>query len=68
MYDVKSIFASKTVWGGIIALAASAGGIWGYSVSAADQAQLVELIAGVGSAIGGAIAIYGRIVATKKIA
>ena len=54
MYDVKSIFASKT--------------IWGYSISPADQAQIVELITGIGGAIGSVIAIYGRIVATKKIA
>lgn len=68
MYDVKSIFASKTIWGGIIALVASAAAIWGYSVTPADQAQIVELITGIGGAIGSVLAIYGRIVATKKIA
>ena len=68
MYDVKSIFASKTNWGGIIALIASAAAIWGYSITPADQAQIVELITGIGGAIGSVIAIYGRIVATKKIA
>ena len=68
MYDVKSIFASKTIWGGLLALAASAAAIWGYSISPADQAQIVELITGFGGAIGSVLAIYGRIVATKKIA
>jgi hypothetical protein len=68
MYDVKSIFASKTIWGGLLALAASAAAIWGYSITPADQAQIVELITGIGGAIGSVLAIYGRIVATKKIA
>jgi hypothetical protein len=68
MYDVKSFFASKTIWGGLIALIASAAAIWGYSITPADQAQIVELITGIGGAIGSAIAIYGRIVATRKIA
>ena len=68
MYDVKSFFASKTIWGGLIALVASAAAIWGYSITAADQAQIVELITGIGGSIGSVLAIYGRIVATKKIA
>ncbi|MCB1377968.1 MAG: hypothetical protein KDK89_06330 [Alphaproteobacteria bacterium] len=68
MYDVKSFFASKTIWGGFIALIASAAAIWGYSITPADQAQIVELITGIGGIIGGVLAIYGRIVATKKIA
>lgn len=68
MYDVKSIFASKTIWGGLIALIASAAAIWGYAITPADQAQIVELITGFGGIIGSVLAIYGRIVATKKIA
>jgi len=68
MYDVKSVFASRTIWGGIIALAASLAAIWGYAITPADQAQLVELITGIGGIIGSVLAIYGRIVATRKIA
>ena len=68
MYDVKSFFASKTIWGGLIALVASAAAIWGYAITPADQAQIVELITGIGGIIGSVLAIYGRIVATKKIA
>ena len=33
-----------------------------------DQAQIVELVTGIGGIIGSVMAIYGRIVATKKIA
>ena len=68
MYDVKSVFASRTIWGGIIALVASLAGIWGYAITPADQAQIVELITGIGGIIGSVLAIYGRIVATRKIA
>ncbi|MCB1378824.1 MAG: hypothetical protein KDK89_10730 [Alphaproteobacteria bacterium] len=68
MYDVKSFFASKTIWGGLIALVASAAAIWGYSITPADQAQIVELITGIGGIVGSVLAIYGRIVATRKIA
>ncbi len=68
MYDVKSFFASKTIWGGFIALVASAAAIWGYAITPADQAQIVELITGIGGTLGAITAIYGRIVATKKIA
>lgn len=68
MYDVKSFFASKTIWGGLIALIASASAIWGYAITPADQAQIVELVTSIGGIIGSVLAIYGRIVATKKIA
>ena len=37
-------------------------------ITPADQAQIVELIIGIGGIIGSVLAIYGRIVATKKIA
>jgi len=66
-YDTKGIFASKTVWGGIVALLAGGAAIFGYSVSEIDQASLTEAIAGIASAVGGIIAIYGRVTATKAI-
>ena len=63
----KSAFGSKTIWGGRIALVASLAAVWGYAITPADQAQIVELITGIGGIIGSVLAIYGRIVATKKI-
>lgn len=67
MNDFKNILASKTVWGGLIAVAAGLAGIFGYTIGAEDQVAIVEAVTAIGSAIGGAIAIYGRIKATKKI-
>lgn len=67
MEDVKSWLASRAVWGGIIAVLSALAGLFGYTVAETDQVALVEAIAGIGAAVGGVIAIWGRIKATKKI-
>lgn len=67
MNDFKSILASKTIWGGAVALVAGLAGLFGFTIGADDQALLVEAITAAASAIGGAVAIFGRVVATKRI-
>jgi hypothetical protein len=67
MDDTKSIFASKTFWGGAIAVGAGIAGLLGYAVSADDQAKLVQLIDDAAVIAGGLVAIWGRITATKRI-
>ncbi len=67
MNDFKSIFASKTFWGGAIALLAGVLGFFGYSLLPDDQAVLVEGGSAAAAAIGGLVAIIGRIKASKKI-
>lgn len=67
MYDTKSIWASTTVWGGIVALLAGIAAIFGVTISEADQSILTEALLGISSALGGIIAIWGRIRATKQI-
>ncbi len=67
MTDVKSLFASKTIWGAVIALLAGGLSLLGYQLAPADQAELVNLASGLGAALGGAVAIYGRVVASKRI-
>lgn len=67
MEDFKGMFASKTVWGGIVALLAGVLGLLGYTVNAADQATLIEMATAVAASVGGVIAIYGRVKASKKI-
>jgi hypothetical protein len=66
-YKTKTLFASKTVWGGIIALLAGVAGIFGYSIQPEDQVAAIEVGTALASALGGGVAIYGRIKATKKI-
>lgn len=67
MEDFKNIFASRTVWGAIIAIIAGIVGIFGYSIGAEDQANLVEIGFSAASTVGGVIAIFGRVKASKKI-
>ena len=65
--EFKSPLASMGVWGGLIAVLAGLGSLLGYTISAADQASIIDLIEGLVAVIGGAVAIYGRIRATKRI-
>jgi len=67
MDGMKDILMSKGVWGGIIAMAAGLLGLLGYRVVPADAELLVEALVGVAAAVGGIIAIVGRVVASKKI-
>jgi uncharacterized membrane protein len=65
--ETKSLLVSKTFWGAIIAIVASLAGFAGYTFGANDQQAVVEIITTVGTAIGGLLAIFGRIKATKPI-
>lgn len=67
MPDTKSLLASRTVWGALLAILASGLGLLGYTVTPADQVEAVAIGTSLVSAIGGAIALYGRIKATKRI-
>ena len=67
MDGIKSILASRTFWGALVAIAAGVLGIFGYSFGTEDQTQIVEYVAGFGGVVGGVIAVWGRIVASKKI-
>jgi hypothetical protein len=67
MNEFKALTESKTFWGAIVALAGSALTLGHYTLTPADAAQAVDLLSGMAGAVGGLIAIYGRVVATKKI-
>ncbi|GAD55505.1 hypothetical protein [Limimaricola cinnabarinus] len=67
MTDYKSVFASKTVWAGIVVVLATIAQFFGYEISAADQASIVVILTQAVTLIGGIVAIYGRITATRKI-
>jgi hypothetical protein len=67
MSDVKTLFASKTFWGALVAVLAGALSLFGYQLGAADQAELINALSGIAAAAGGLLAIYGRIVASKRI-
>lgn len=67
MNDAKSLIASKTFWGALIAGSASILGLWGKELSPADQSQLVELGSALVGALGALLAIVGRVTATRTI-
>lgn len=67
MNDIKNWWQSKTIWGGIITVLAVALGAFGYTLSGDDQIALVEIVSTIGGAIGGLLAIYGRVKASKAV-
>jgi len=63
----KEWYKSKTVWGGIIAVGAAIAGAFGISLDVATQYQISDyIVVGVG-AVGGLLAIYGRVKAEQSI-
>jgi uncharacterized membrane protein len=63
----KKWYESRGVIGGVIVLAATVGGFFGYTVSAEEQNLLVELILALVTAAGGIVGICGRVRANKQI-
>ncbi|HBE45738.1 MAG TPA: hypothetical protein DDW17_09955 [Deltaproteobacteria bacterium] len=61
--ETKGLLTSKTIWGAIIAIAATALKIAGYDIGGDTEGFVNDIIA----LLGSAIAIYGRIKAVKKI-
>lgn len=68
MDDTKTWYQSKTVWGGLIAIFASLMQVRGYQVPFHEQLGLTDALASAGSAVGGLLAIYGRLKASQPIA
>ncbi len=69
MDQTKPWYASKAVWGGLVAVAAPvASYALHVTIGAGDQATLVDALAGIGSGVGGLLAVYGRVTATRAIA
>lgn len=67
--EIKSLFASKTVWGVVIAALPTVLAVFGYKVSdvAAFTAGADQLVDGIITLVGSALAIYGRLKATASL-
>lgn len=63
----KNWWQSKAVWGGIIAFLAGIAGLFGIVVPEAVQGDLTTHVTALAGAIGGLIAVYGRIKAERKL-
>lgn len=67
MNDTKQWYQSKTVWGALIAIAASLLQAGGVDLDVAGQDQLADNLVAISGAVGGLIAIYGRLKAEKRL-
>lgn len=55
----KPWYKQKAVWGGIIALLAAVGGVFGYAIAPELQGELAEHAVAIATAVGGVLAIIG---------
>lgn len=67
MDNIKSFLASKTIWGAVIAVLPAVAGLFGYTVTGGDATDAAGHANAIVTAIGGLLAIYGRVTATKRI-
>ncbi len=67
MIEMKPWYQSKTVWGGLIALSAPLLKFAGVDLAADAQGQLTDALVTLAGAVGGVLAIYGRMSATTAI-
>ncbi|WP_454848759.1 hypothetical protein [Rhizobium binxianense] len=68
MDDVKHWYSSKTIWGALISVGASLAQAVGIDIGAAEQAQIADSLVAIVGAVGGLLAIYGRLTANSAIA
>lgn len=67
MYDLKNWYHSKTIWGALVAVGASALKVAGIDIPAGDQGTVVDSLVNIAGAVGGLLAVYGRLTATSAI-
>lgn len=63
----KGWYLSRTVWGGVLAVAASVLNLAGIEISGADQAELADRVTALLAAAGGIVAIAGRLAASRRL-
>jgi hypothetical protein len=67
MYDLKNWYHSKTIWGALVAIGASVLKATGIDIAAGDQGAIVDSLVNIAGAVGGLLAVYGRLTATSVI-
>ena len=65
--ETKVWYLSRTVWGGILAIAASVLNLAGIEISGADQAELADKMTALMAAAGGIFAVAGRLAASRRL-
>lgn len=67
MENFKGVFESKGVWVGIVTLLSGVAGMFGYVIDGDLQNNIVGVALALVAAVGGALGVYSRIVATKQL-
>ncbi|SIR15570.1 hypothetical protein SAMN05880582_10752 [Rhizobium sp. RU20A] len=67
MIDMKNWYESKAVWGGIVAVGASLAGLFGVNLPEGTAHDVTEALTAIAGAVGGLIAVYGRLSADKRL-
>ena len=67
MEETKKWYGSRAVWGGIIVVAVAVLNACGVSVDETTQGSLTKSISDIITALGGLLAIWGRLTASKPI-
>jgi len=67
MTDIKPWWLSKTLCGAALAILSSALGLAGFDLGDADREALIEVLTSLGAALGGLVAIIGRLAAKHRI-
>lgn len=67
MDETKQWYLSKTVWGALIAILASLLPAMGMEIDGDAQSRLADDLVSLAGAIGGLVAIYGRLTAEKRL-
>lgn len=67
MDDTKAWYLSRTVWGGLVAVAASLLQAAGVTIDGTVQGSIADDLVALAGAIGGLVAIYGRIAAERRL-
>ncbi|WLR93669.1 hypothetical protein [Shinella zoogloeoides] len=67
MNDVKAWYKSRTVWGALIAISASLAHAAGVEVTTGEEGELADLIVAAVGAVGGLVALIGRISARRRV-
>lgn len=63
----KSMLASRTIWGALVAGGGTLLNLFGYTLEPTDQVILVNTMGEMMTIGGSLVAIWGRVAATKQI-
>jgi len=67
MIEEKTWFQSRTIWGSLVAVAASVMSLFGIQLDEMAQLEIADTFVQLSGVIGAVFAIYGRLDATEVI-